>query len=176
MHSTISDRWYAIHTRYRHELCVSELLASKGYSILYPSYKAVRKWKRRSAVVRMPLFPGYIFCRLDVQGRLPVLMTPGVVRIVGAGKTPVPVDDREIRSIETAMQADAHSQPYPYLRPGRQVEIPEGPLRGLTGTIVSMKNNYRMVVSVTLLQRSMAVEIEAHWLRGLAVEPLQAAS
>ena len=172
----MSDQWYAIHTRYRHESSVSELLSSKGYSILYPSYKTVRKWKRRSVIVRMPLFPGYVFCNLDVHDRLPVLITPGVVRIVGAGKIPVPVDDREIRSIETAMRADAHAQPYPYLRPGREVEIPEGPLRGLTGTIVSMKNNYRMVVSVTLLQRSMAVEIEAHWLRRLAVEPLQVAS
>jgi len=172
----MSDHWYAVHTRYRSEAGVSEQLTSKGYSILYPSYKAVRRWKRRTSLVRMPLFPGYIFCKLDVQDRLPVLITPGVVGIVGTGKTPVPVDDREIRSIETAMQADANSQPYPYLRPGRQVEIPEGPLRGLTGTIVSMKNNYRMVVSVTLLQRSMAVEIEAYWLRGLAVEPLQVAS
>jgi transcription antitermination factor NusG len=167
MHSDKSDQWYAIHTRYRHELLVS---------ILYPSYEAVRNWNRRSAVVRMPIFPGYIFCRLDVQRRLPILMTPGVVGIIGTGKTPVPLDDREVQSIETAMSARANSLPYPYLRPGREVEIPEGPLRGLTGTIIAVKNNYRIVVSVPLLQRSMAVEIDAHWLRGLPIEPLQLAS
>jgi transcription antitermination factor NusG len=105
----------------------------------------------------MPLFPGYTFCRFDVNSRLPILVTPGVQFIVGVGRTPLAVEDAEIQSL----------RPWPYVKIGQTVEIERGPLQGLSGIILRIKNVDRLIVSVSLLMRSVAVEMDQEWVRPL---------
>jgi transcription antitermination factor NusG len=113
----------------------------------------------------LPLFPGYLFCRFDVRDRLPILTTPGVISIVGAGKTPVPVDDEEIEAIRAILRSGLAAQPWPFLRVGSKVYVEGGPLAGVEGIIANTDKVYRLVVSVSLLQRSVAVEINREWAR-----------
>ena len=116
--------------------------------------------------VDLPLFPGYLFCRLDIRERLlPVLTTPGVIRIVGAGKTPIAIGDDEIAAVQAVIRSGLPTIPWPSLAPGSRVFIERGPLAGLEGVAVNVEKKYRLIVSVSLLQRSLAVEIEREWVR-----------
>jgi transcription antitermination factor NusG len=161
------QRWFAVQTRPRFEKAAFQLLHQKGYDLVLPLCRSRRQWKHRSAVVSTPLFPGYLFCRMNPNHRLPVLTTPGVVRILSAGKAPAPLDDSEVLSIRTLVASGLPPRPCPFLRAGELVEIPAGPLRGVRGTVVGLKGDCRLVVSVTLLQRSVAVEIDNSWIGGL---------
>jgi transcription antitermination factor NusG len=114
------------------------------------------------------LFPGYLFCRLDVNRRLPVLSTCGVERIVSAGGVPQPIEDAEIAAIRTVVESQLATVPWPYLKVGNRVRIEFGPLAGIEGLVVLEKSRERLVLSVHLLQRSVAVEIERSWVRPLA--------
>jgi transcription antitermination factor NusG len=109
------------------------------------------------------LFPGYVFCRVHMHNRLPVLTTPGVVSIIGAGKEPLPVSEEEIEAVRTIVKSKLFASPWPFLRVGEEVEITRGPLTGVRGIFVKIKTNFRLVVSVTLLRRSVAVEIDGDW-------------
>jgi transcription antitermination factor NusG len=113
----------------------------------------------------LPLFPGYLFSRFDVGNRLPILTTPGVISIVGAGKTPLPVDDEEIDAIRAILRSGLTAQPWPFLCVGSRVYLEGGPLAGVEGIITNTDKVYRLVVSVSLLQRSVAVEIDREWAR-----------
>ncbi len=108
-----------------------------------------------------PLFPGYLFCRFDPQHRLPILKTPGVIQIVGYNRIPTPIDEIEIKAIQTLVASGLQTQPWPFLAVGERVRIESGSLRGLDGIVVKMKENHRLVVSITLLRRSVAVEIDS---------------
>lgn len=118
--------------------------------------------------MELPLFRGYLFCQFDVSDRLPILTTPGVIGIVGAGKIPVPVDLDEIEAIRAILRSGLVTQPWPLLRVGSKVYIEGGPLAGLEGIITNSDKVYRLIVSVTLLQRSVAVEINRKWARPIA--------
>lgn len=109
----------------------------------------------------MPLFPGYLFCRFDALKRLPILTTPGVIQVVGYSRQPAPVEESEIKAIQTLVASGLSNQPWPYIRVGDMVEIHSGPLRGLTGILTEFKGKHKLIVSVTLLQRSVAVEIDS---------------
>ncbi len=109
----------------------------------------------------LPLFPGYVFCRIPLDARDRVLTTSGVMDLVGAGRRPIPISDQEIAAIQTIIQSHLAAEPWPFLRIGQQVRIRRGPLAGLEGILVKVKNSYRLVVSVTLLERSVAAEIDA---------------
>jgi len=161
--------WFAVQTRQRYEKLVATALRNRGYEEFLPLYKCRRRWADRLKEVELPLFPGYLFCRLDPLYRLPVLTTPGVGLIVGIGKMPVPIDDREVAAIRSIVDSQLSAQPWPYLREGQQVRIEAGPLSGMEGIFLRNKGRHRMVVSVTLLQRSVAVEIEPDWV--LPLEP-----
>jgi transcription antitermination factor NusG len=113
--------------------------------------------------VEEPFFPGYVFCRFDVRDRMPVLNTPGVVSIIGIGKTPAPVEDAEIAALQGVVKSGCSAQPWPFLHVGQYVRIDAGPLTGLVGRLVEVKKSSRLVISVTLLQRSVAVEIDPLW-------------
>jgi transcription antitermination factor NusG len=117
--------------------------------------------------VDLPLFPGYIFCRLNLQYRLPVLTTPGVIQIVGHNRQPVPVDESEIKGIQAMVTSGFPSEPWPYLKVGDRVRIECGPLEGLEGILVEVRGAHRFVLSVTLLQRSVAAEIDPAFLKAL---------
>jgi transcription antitermination factor NusG len=115
--------------------------------------------------IEEPLFPGYVFCKLDPSNQFPVLVTPGVISIVGAGKKPIPIDDSEMSAIETAVRSGVPREPWPFLHIGQRVSITSGPLSGLEGILHQVKDSRRLVLSVTLLRRSVAVQIESDWVR-----------
>jgi transcription antitermination factor NusG len=125
-------------------------------------------WSDRKKDLDLPLFPGYIFCRFDVQARLPILTTPGVVSIAGAGKTPLAISEVEIDAIQTMIRSGLHLQPWPQLVVGSRVVIETGPLKGLEGVAMDIKKKYRLFVSVPMLQRSVSVEIDREWVRPLS--------
>jgi transcription antitermination factor NusG len=160
--------WYAVRVRPRFERAVSTALSGKGYDEYLPLYNSRRKWSDRAKDLDLPLFPGYLFCRFDVQVRLPILTTPGVISIVGTGRVPVAISDPEIDAIQTMVRSGLHLQPWPQLAVGSRVVIEQGPLKGLEGVAMDVKKKYRLFVSVPLLQRSVSVEIDREWVRPLA--------
>lgn len=171
-----SHPWYALRVRSKFENVASEILRGKGYEEFLPAYVSRRRWSDRVKEISLPLFPGYLFCRFDVHNRLPVLITLGVVGVVGAGKIPVPVSDEEIAAVQTVVRSGLPAQSHPFLTVGTRVFIERGPLAGVEGIALNVEKKYRLIVSVPLLQRSVAVEIERHWVRpilnGSAARPL----
>jgi len=168
-----SDRWYALHVRSRHEKIVFAQLDAKQHNVFFPVYSARHKWADRWKTVLLPLFPGYVFCRFDVAKRSSVLTTSGVIGIVGAGTRPVPVETSEIEAIQWAVKSPLFTEPFPDLVRGQRVVMTGGPLTGLTGTLMEIRRNLRLVLSVELLQRSVLVEIEREWVA--VCEPVKSA-
>jgi len=161
--------WYVLRIQSRLASVASTTLRGKGYEEFLPLYRSRRRWSDRIKEIELPLFPGYLFCRFDVCDRLmPILTTPGVVGIVGAGKTPIPVDDDEIEAVRAILRSGLAAQPWPSLAVGSKVYIERGPLAGLEGIIANTDKVYRLIVSVSLLQRSVAVEIDREWARPIA--------
>lgn len=155
--------WYALRIRSRQERVIASALHGKGYEVFLPLYLSRRRWSDRIKELELPMFPGYLFCRFDVQKRLPVIVTPGIVQVVGIGKDPIPVEDAEIAAIQSVVGSRLNAQPWPYLQVGRRVRIECGPLRGVEGILIAVKKAHRLVISVTLLQRSVAVEVDEDW-------------
>ena len=155
---------FALQVRTRHEQETAAFLQYNEYECFLPLYKCSRHWSDRIKQSKVPLFPGYLFCRFDPLLRLPILKTPGVLSILGIGKTPVPVDEAEITTIQSIVESGLSAQPWPFIQIGQKVEIEYGPLSGLEGVVIRSKSHQRFVVSVTLLQRSVAVEIDEAWL------------
>jgi transcription antitermination factor NusG len=159
--------WYALQVRARWEQSTADLLTFKGYETLLPSYaKKQGSGNRQEAVVR-PLFPGYLFCRFDVLRRLPILITPGVRAVVSRGRIPIPVDPSEIASIQKLVEAGARAEPCSYIPAGDTIRVERGPLKGLLGILIAHKGSHRVVVSVSLLQRSVALEIDRASVRAI---------
>lgn len=156
--------WFAILVRTGREKTANLLLENSGYECLLPVSKSTRHWSDRTKVIEVPLFPGYLFCRMNPHNRLTVLMTPGVMQIVGVGKTPIPVEEEEIAAIQRVQKSGLSAMPWPYMQIGNVAQILEGPLRGLAGIIVKIKSGTKLVLSVGLLQRSVAVEVERNWI------------
>jgi len=167
--------WFAILARSGREKNATLLLENTGYECYLPVSKSVRKWSDRLKESEVPLFPGYFFCRMNPHNRLPVLMTPGVIQIVGVGKTPIAVEEEEIAAIQRAGKSGMPIMPWPYMQVGQIARINEGPLRGLTGIVVKIKSGAKLVLCVSLLQRSVAVEIDRNWI-GEAVVATPAAN
>jgi transcription antitermination factor NusG len=155
-----SQRWFALQVRTRWESSTAVLLSGKGYETFLPTYKANRRGKGKTREVDLALFPGYVFCNFDAHKRLPILVTPGVISVVGQGRIPQPVDDREIEAIRTVVASGLQAEPWPYLEIGQKIRIEQESLKGLEGILVSFKGNHRIVVSVSLLRRSVALEID----------------
>jgi transcription antitermination factor NusG len=125
-----------------------------------PTYAVRNQWSDRLQRVEVPLFPGYLFCRLDVAERLPILVTPGVIDIVGIGKVPESIPDGEIEAIQAVARSGAPAVPWPYLRVGQTVRVTRGAMRGVEGLLVSVRKEFKIVLSVNMLQRSVAVEVD----------------
>jgi transcription antitermination factor NusG len=155
--------WYALRVKPRCEKAVADALAGKGYEEFLPLHRERRRWSDRVVSTELPLFPGYLFCRFDAQQRLPIVTTPGVMLVVSAAKVPQPVDDEEIASLRILVASQLQLQPWPYLHVGQRIQIVGGPLAGAEGLLLSVRkqqrNENRLVVSITLLQRSVSVEI-----------------
>jgi transcription antitermination factor NusG len=159
--------WFALRVKSSTEKVVSVIARNKGFEEFLPLYQSRRRWSDRYKTVELPLFPGYVFCRLNPEFRLPLLTIPGVMSFVGIGKIPVPIDDAEIAAIQAAMRTGLSAEPYPFLEVGQRVRVAEGPLAGLEGLLVEVRKQQRLAVSVTMLKRSIAVEIDRHWVRPL---------
>ena len=154
------DPWFAIRVKSQYEKITSVALRGKGYEEFAPMYRSRRHWSDRVKELDLPLFPGYIFCRFDPLHRLPVLTSPGIVSIIGVGKHPEPVDDAEVARIQAIVSSGVLAGPWPFLRAGQKIAVTHGPLSGVEGFLVNSKNRYRLVVSIQLLQRSVAAEID----------------
>jgi transcription antitermination factor NusG len=152
--------WFALQVRTRHESGVANYLRGQGYESFLPLYKCRKRWSDRVKEVQTPLFPGYLFCRFDAQDRLPIMKTPGVMQIVGVNRVPVAVDESEINAIQTLVATGLPNQPWPFLQVGEKVRIESGSLCGIEGILMDFKGSHRLVLSITLLQRSVSVEID----------------
>jgi transcriptional antiterminator NusG len=159
--------WFALKT-VTHEKTVAECLRMKGFEEFLPLYKTRKRWSDRFKEVHLPFFPGYIFCRFDVTNRLPILTTQGVSFIVGSGKIPIAIPDQEIAALKLVVSSGLAAGPCPFLELGQRVRIGEGPLEGLEGILTNIKSEWRVVVSVSLLQRSLSVEIDRQWIRTIS--------
>jgi len=165
------ERWYALRVQSKFESVAAEVLQGKGYESFLPLYKSVRQWSDRKKTIEMPLFPGYLFCHCNPLNRiLPIVTTPGVMGVVSAGRTPLPIDDEEIAGLQLMLRSGIDPKPWPYLNSGSKVLIERGPLAGLEGIVVQNLNEWRIVVSVELLQRSVAAEIDRGWVRELRTQ------
>jgi len=153
--------WFALQVRVRHENGVAAYLQGKGYEWFLPLYKNKKRWSDRIKETEAPLFPGYLFCRFNPQDRLPILKTPGVTQIVGYNHVPIAVDDAEINAIRRLVSSGVPNQPCAFFQVGSRVRIETGALRGLEGILLELKGKRRLVLSITLLQRSVAVEIDS---------------
>jgi transcription antitermination factor NusG len=167
--SETDDRlpWFALQVRSRREAVIAALLQAQGYECFLPLYKSIRRWSDRLKELEQPLFPGYLFSRFDFRSRRPLLMTPGVQQIVGIGGTPIPVEETELEPIRQAIGSGLSSQPWPYVQLGERVRVTYGSLNNLEGILINFKGSHRVVLSLTLLQRSVAVEVDLAWVTPL---------
>ncbi len=153
--------WYAGYTASRHEKRIAEHLHQRGIEHFLPLYETVHRWNNGRHRVQLPVFPGYVFVRIALRDRLHVLDIPGFVRLVGFGGTPAPLPDSEMNTMQEAFRVGMHAEPHPYLTVGTRVEIIRGPLQGMTGILLRRHGLWRVVLSVDLIMRSMAVEVDA---------------
>jgi len=167
-----AGRWFALSVASRHEKKVSYQLEQKGYDTFLPLYRRQHQYGRRTREFQLPLFPGYLFCRADPNDRLHVLATPGVFQFVGAGKDATAISDDEIGAIQIAERAGIQVEPHIYWDKGQKVRIAKGPLTGLQG-IVDSNRPLRLVLSITLIQRSVLLVIDADCVIADAGDPLK---
>lgn len=157
--------WFALRVRSNYERVAAMHLRSRGIEEFSPTYKAESQWSDRKKQVDRSVFPGYVFCRVDPEDRLPVLSVPGVVNLVAFGKGPEPIPDHEIEGVRKLVASGLLLAPWPFLKAGQRVLIEHGPLTGVEGILQEIKKTYRLVVSITLLQRSVSAEIDRAWIR-----------
>ncbi len=155
-----SRRWFALQIRPGRETLSSTILRAKGYDEFLP---VCSKPGRARATAAAPLFPGYLFCRLGPDVLAPIVTTPGVIRIVGCGPRPAAVADEEIENVRRITESGLPRGPHPYLQTGARVRVSAGPLAGAQGILVQERRQARLVVAVTLLQRSVAVDLDPDW-------------
>jgi len=152
--------WFALQTKPRNERQVERRLAHKGYECLLPTYRQKRRWSDRIVEVELPLFPMYVFCRFNPSALGKAISTPGVTCIVGFGGQPAEVKAEEIEALQLLAQNSLLREPWAYIPDGTLVQVETGPLTGAHGIICSGKDRRRLVISVTLLQRSVAVQLD----------------
>jgi transcription antitermination factor NusG len=162
--------WYAVRVRPNYEKPVAAALRGKGFQEFLPLIRSKRQWSDRVKIMDLPLFPGYLFCRLNLEERLPLLTTPGFLYLVGVGKNPEPVDEAEIAGIQAVLRSGLTVTPWPNLVVGQKVRLKHGPLRGLEGVLTKIANRHRIYVSVTLLKRSISVEVDPEWVQPVSAE------
>lgn len=160
--------WYAVYTCAKHEKRVAAELGARKVQHFLPLYSSVRRWKDRRVQLELALFPGYVFVRLALRDRLQVLQIPSVVRLVGFGGLPTALPDVEMEILREGLCQGLRAEPHPFLTIGRRVRITAGPFAGLEGVLKRKKSNLRVVVSLELIQRSVAVDVDAADVQGVA--------
>jgi transcription termination/antitermination protein NusG len=155
-------QWYAVRTRSNYERTVSSLLVEKSIEHFLPAFHEVHQWKDRKKLVEQPLFPGYLFTRIvdSREARISVLSIDGVVRILGNGARIESIPDEEIGAVRRLLDSNNGHQAHPLIREGAWVRVKRGPLKNLEGFLVRIKNETRLVLSITLLSQSVSTEID----------------
>jgi transcription antitermination factor NusG len=156
----LQSHWYAAHVCSRHEKQVARQLEERHVSCFLPVYRSVRRWKDRRKELELVLFPGYVFVHLDLKDRLRVLQIPSVVRFVSFNGHPAPLPDAEIEVLVNGLAKGIRAEPHPYLKVGHRVQVKYGPLAGTQGILVRRKDRFRVVLSIDLIMRSVAVEVD----------------
>jgi transcription antitermination factor NusG len=157
--------WYGLRVRSNFERQVSNLLRAKGIEEYVPLYRTRRVWSDRVREIELPLIPGYVFCRMPLQSRSLVLATTGAVSLAGSQNQPLPIEESELAAVRRMAETQSNVEPWPFLRIGQRVRVHRGPLTGVEGILLKVKSSYRLIVSVTLLGRSVASEIDAAYVR-----------
>ncbi|HUZ47781.1 MAG TPA: UpxY family transcription antiterminator [Terriglobia bacterium] len=156
-----SSAWFAVYTRHQHEKSVARFLAGNGVESFLPLYNTAHRWKDRIKQLSLPLFPNYVFIFGRIDRRAAVLQAPGIYDFVRHGGSPAPIPFEEIAAVRRIVEKGLSVEPHPFLRFGDRVRLRTGPLAGFEGILVRKKNLYRLVISVELLVRSVAVEVDA---------------
>jgi transcription termination/antitermination protein NusG len=154
--------WFALYVKPRHEKNVTLILQRKGYEAFLPTYSHRAKYYKG---FELPLFPSYVFCRIELSERLPIMTTPGVFSIVGKGPEPEAISEEEVQAVRRMIESGFMPVPWPYVLPGQEVFLESGPLQGVQGVVVDASNEKWLVVSVNLLRRSVAVKLDREKLR-----------
>jgi transcription antitermination factor NusG len=158
----VTSRWYAVYSLSNHEKRVEVRLEAKGIEVFLPLSKVVKQWKNRTtAIVQQPLFTGYVFVRISPRERVKVLDTAGVLSLVGVAGKATPLPDSEIEALRSRFHLRPF-EPYPYLKVGERARIRSGPLAGFEGIVVRKDDRLRIVLTIDLIMRSVAVHVEAH--------------
>lgn len=171
MEGTADLDWFAAQVWSGREMFSAEQLRMRGYDVFLPCYRERRRWSDRIKTIERALFAGYVFCRLPADRLLAASMTPGVIRVVGDGRAPLPIPAEEVEAIRRAVNADLQVEPWEYIRVGEQVRVEHGPLRGAEGTVLRAKDRQRLIIAIPLLQRAVAVELRAEWLSAPRLSP-----
>ena len=159
----MTQPWYAVYTRSRWEHRIADALRQKGIEVFLPTYSTQKPTSRGHVEMPPPLFPGYLFCRMDITNRLPVLVVSGVISILGVGKVPESVPENEIDAVRKVMASGLAISPDAVLSPGQSVLVEHGPLKGVTGTLIHTTKESVLLVSISLLNRSVAVRLKPEW-------------
>lgn len=159
--SYLEKHWYVLYTCANHEKHVAAEIKVRDVEHFHPVYSSVRRWKDRRVNLELPLFPGYVFVRLALRDRLRVLQIPGVVRFVSFNGQPAALPDDEMDTLRFGLSQSLHAEPHPFLTVGRRMRITGGPFAGLEGILKRKKSGLRVVVSLDLIQRSVAVDVDA---------------
>jgi len=163
--------WYALYTKHQHEKTVARILALKGFETLLPLYQTAHRWKDRTKALSLPLFPCYVFLKGGLERRLDVMTTPGIFALVSNGGEPAAIATAEIDAIRRAIESGASIEPHPFLKCGEPVRVKCGPLAGIQGILVRKKSLYRLVLSVEMLGKAAAIEIDSFLVERLNGKP-----
>src|SRR6266404_895272 len=159
--SLLEVHWYAAYTCAQHEKRVAAELGVREVEHFLPLYSSVRRWKDRRVSLDLPLFPGYVFVRMALRDRLRVVQVPSVVRLVGFGGVAAALPETEMEIVRAGLSRGLRAEPHPFLTVGRRVRITGGPFAGLEGILKQKRSGLRVVVSLELIQRSVAVDVDA---------------
>jgi transcription antitermination factor NusG len=159
--ATTATEWYAAYTCARHEKLVAKQLEERGVDFFLPLYHSVRRWKDRRKELDLALFPGYVFVHATPGDRARVLQLPGVVRFVSFQGKPAVLPESEIEALRNGLAHKLRAEPHPYLKVGRPVEVVAGPMMGARGILKRKKDKFRLVLTLDLIMRSVAVEVDA---------------
>ncbi len=153
--------WFALSVKHQHEKAIEAALAHKGFEAFAPTYRSRRKWSDRTKEIELPLFSCYVFCRFAHEAKARVLQTPAISRVIDFGGIPAEIPAAEIDAIRAIVNSDLPARPWPNLKPGDRVRVERGPLRGIEGILMREKDALELVVTVELLQRAVAVHVDA---------------
>jgi transcription antitermination factor NusG len=154
--------WHALYTRHQHENVVAQALCGKGFDVFLPQYRTIHRWKDRHKEVFLPLFPSYVFIRGGLDRMLSIVTTPGVFSLVSWGARPAEIRAEEIEAVRRLIESQLPVEPYPFLKCGDRVRIKSGALQGIEGILVRKTRGIRVVLSVEMLSKSAAVEVDVN--------------